>query len=633
MAYPTSASLNTALLQQLNFRGAGNTPISSLYTLYANGKGQTYWSNSVNPAILSSFSTSIGSGYAQVESDLQTAILSTNAATSTLIYNTLGDYSQQSSQIAVIGYTLGVVLNNEAELSTNMSLLSTGVNTAFLSTANSFQIQLDSYYQSTMNAAISTLNAISSVSSFYSQIQSTTNLTQVGLSTLSTALYTQNASTYTTLLSIFNTGLTSTSVWTAGQISSLSSVMMSIGTLNNFSTQINSALLSTSGSLQSYISSNTAELAAHDSRISTLEYCSSGISTASYLWISSFYSTNVNTTNILVYNQSTILGSTIQYINQLSTSYAYSISSLTGSTLTNIIAISSLNTQLSTITTSSILSGIYSTFMQLEDYTVGLMDELYSSSVYILSTTISTSVSATSATQLLTLANTNSLVSMDFANYRNFNINVYSIQDSLGSPYRVTYNPIILGPEATYQGLITVNISTIGQSYTQNNNLLCLDMSRWGIINNGYQSTFPMLANSDYTIEYQYNILNNCVYTNILNIYPRMLTTNLSIAPNSYGLNIYEAGDTLNVSWNNYMFSTFGLSHYIADINVNITIQASSNITTIYGPYKWPTSNVNVYMPSTATGPTSGTLNGYVQTYFTGQYANATTFGISQYFP
>ena len=111
MAYPTSASLNTALLQQLNFRGAGNTPISSLYTLYANGKGQTYWSNSVNPGILSSLSTSLGTGYTQLESDLQTAILSTNAATSTLIYNTLGNYTQQSSQIAVIGYTLGIVLN------------------------------------------------------------------------------------------------------------------------------------------------------------------------------------------------------------------------------------------------------------------------------------------------------------------------------------------------------------------------------------------------------------------------------------------------------------------------------------------------------------------------------------------
>ena len=633
MAYPTSASLNTALLQQLNIRGAGNTPISSLYTIYANGKGQTYWSNSINPAILSTFSTSMGTGYAQVESDLQTAILSTNAATSTLIYNTLGNYSQQSSQIAVIGYTLGIILNNEAQLSTNMSLLSTGVNAAFLSTANSFQIQLDSYYQSTMNAAISTLNAISSVSSFYSQIQSTTNLTQDGLSTLSTALYTQNTSTYTALLSVFNTGLTSTSVWTAGQISSLSSVMISIDTLNNFSTQINSALLSTSGSLQSYISTNEAELASQDSRISTLEYCSTGVSTASYVWTSTFFSKNIYSTNLFMYNQSSILGSTIQYINQLSTSYAYSISSLTGSTLTNIIAISSLNTQLSTITTSSILSGIYSSFMYLEDYTVTLMNQLASSSVYILSTTISTSVSATSATQNLTLTYSTPLVSMDFANYRNFNINVYSIINNNGSPYRVTYNPILLGPQATYQGLITVNISTIGQSYTQNDNLLCLDTSRWGILDNGYQSTFPMLANSDYTIEYQYNILNNCVYTNLLNIYPRMYTSSLTVAPNGSGLNIYQAGDTLSVSWTNYMFSTFGLSQLIANINVNVTIQGSSNITTIYGPYKWPTSNVNVYMPSTATGPTSGTLNGYVQTYFTGQYANAATFGITQYFP
>ena len=146
MAYPTGANLNTALLQQLNFRSAGNYPISSLYTLYANGNGMTYWSNSVNPTNISSLSTTIGNVYTQVEADLQTAILSTNAATSTLIDYYLGNFSEVSSQLSTLTYisisSFTGIQQNEAALSTNMNELSTGINIAFLSTANSFQIQL-----------------------------------------------------------------------------------------------------------------------------------------------------------------------------------------------------------------------------------------------------------------------------------------------------------------------------------------------------------------------------------------------------------------------------------------------------------------------------------------------------------
>jgi hypothetical protein len=46
-------------MNNLLFRTAANAPISSMYTLYANGRGQTFWAPSVSPANLSSISTSI----------------------------------------------------------------------------------------------------------------------------------------------------------------------------------------------------------------------------------------------------------------------------------------------------------------------------------------------------------------------------------------------------------------------------------------------------------------------------------------------------------------------------------------------------------------------------------------------
>jgi len=643
MAYPTGANLTAALLQQLNFRSAGNYPISSLYTLYANGNGLTYWSNSVNPTNISSLSTSIGNVYTQVEADLQTAILSTNAATSTLIDYYLGNFSEVSSQLSTLTYisisSFTGIQQNEAALSTNMNQLSTGINTAFLSTANSFQIQLDSYYQSTMNASQSTINSISSISSFYSQIQSTTNLTQAGLSSLSTALYTQNTSTYNSLLNIINTGLTSTATWTALQISSFSSIIVSIEALNNFSTQINNALLSTSANIQSTLTGDGNILAKHDIRISSLEAFSTNISSVTHGWISSFYSTNIYSVNQYMYNQSTLLGSTIKQLNAFSTLYHYDISCLTASTNANTYNISDLSYQFSIITTSSILAGIYETFIELEGYTQSTISTQAAANIAMVSTSVYTAVSTTIqdlyGVSTITLNSTTFYTELDFKQCLNYNIQLYNIADT--SVYRVSYNSN-LPSGASYQGLITIDISTIGQTYTQNNNVLCLDLSRWGIVNNNYQNTFPMIGDSDYTIEYEYNILNNCIYTNLLNIYPRINTTFLNVSSlqdntdlSGYSQPIFSTGTQFLTTWNNYLFSTFGVSNYVAQVNVEITlgIGTTNIINNLYGPYEWPISSAIIAMPSYPAANTE--IAGTIQTYIVGQKANTSISPIYYY--
>ena len=157
MAYPAGANLNNLLLQQLSFRSGGNYPISSLYTLYANGQGQTYWSNSVTADSVAVLSTNVGN--AIVSSYVELSTLIDDIGTSTIIgeFSTFKYYTYSS--ISTLFYYQDILL---AE--------STNLNYAFLSTANSFQIQLDSYYQSTLNATNSTLNALVGFSSFYELI-------------------------------------------------------------------------------------------------------------------------------------------------------------------------------------------------------------------------------------------------------------------------------------------------------------------------------------------------------------------------------------------------------------------------------------------------------------------------------
>jgi hypothetical protein len=678
MAYTTGAALNSALLNQLNFRAMNNAPISSLFTLYANGQGQTYWSNSINPMNLSTLSSAIGVVYETVESDLQRAIISTNNATSTLIYETLGDVVGTSTLLSTfMFYTISsfsTTFYNDATNSTNIGNISVDTIDAFLSTSNSLQIQLNSFYLSTLNATNSTIAGISSISSFYADINAVQVSVNLGLSTVSssTGLQTNTNSNY--FVSTINNGLWSTICWTSSQISSIYASQTSIYVLNTFSTQINSSLLSASISLLGQISTTNYTVSTISSRVSTLEYEYLFIQTNSYVTTSTFFSTNItplfNSTNY----QSTVLGNTISSLYGFSTLYNYDISCLVASTNNNIAQISSLSEQFSVITTSSILEGIYATFIELEAYSVNIINSTYTTSIYIVSTVTSTSVglalsttnyalsqivstvSTTNASvsSLLstTTANVSSLLStatgniteevqvlssvvsttignvstffstsinvdttqvivldtntissfMDFANYRNINVQIYNIQNA--SPYRLTFDPMAISGILSKQGLINIDIRTIGQNYTQNGNMLALDINRWGVINNSYEQLFPMIANSDYSIQYQYTILNNNVYGNLTNIYPHTSTSALSISsvnsnlaldPSSSG--IFSSGTVLYANWSNYIFSTFSDGTFNEQINIDI-VDMTYNTTQTIGGITWPLSSATFTLPS-----------------------------------
>jgi hypothetical protein len=665
MAYPTGANLNNLLLQQLSFRAGGNFPISSLYTLYANGQGQTYWSNSVNLSTIDSLSTNIGN----VISTLTNTITPSSIA---IELSTFEHYTYSS--ISTLFYYQNILL---AE--------STNLNYAFLSTANSFQIQLDSYYQSTLNATNSTLNALVGFSSFYQFISTQNSSFSYALSSMSTGIGLQDAITSTLLIALINNGLYSTSLWTSQQISSLNSTFVTNTKFNTFSTSINYALLSTSTGL-------SVEITDLINLTNDIPFNSTSIN-AALLSTSVGILDTVNTlSGELEFISTGLISlsgevSTYQYYNfSTISSLTLGVSTLTSLTSTNTAQIFSLNQQVSVITTSSILAGIYSTFIQLEAYTVELINSTntaaeasfaalqLSTNIFLVSTnaayvalsqssiaglekqltssfsfytstlisttntTISTLISTTAAdasaivssingVQLIQLNSNNFIGSLDFANYRNFIIKVNDITDLVNSTYIVSFNPTSLIDIPLQQGVIMLDISTNTQGYTQNNNKLALNLNSWNIINSATYSEFPMIADSAYKMEYIYSVYNNSVYTSLVNIWPYQNTSNLTVSSTQENTaidptnnNIYSTGTILEIEWYMYLFSTFipGFSSF-----VNVDVDISGVLIQTYGPFPYTQSTVQIAMPDGGYPPGTPNVPADFKSYVVGEPSNS----------
>ena len=617
-------------------------------------------------------STNVGN--AIVSSYVELSTLIDDIGTSTIVgeFSTFKYYTYSS--ISTLFYYQDILL---AE--------STNLNYAFLSTANSFQIQLDSYYQSTLNATNSTLNALVGFSSFYELISTQNSSFQYSLSSMSTGIGLQDAITSTLLIGLINTGLYSTSQWTAQQISSLNSTFTTNTKFNTFSTAINYALLSTS--------------AGFSVDISTLYFLTEEIPINSTTINAALLSTSVgilDTVNTLSGELEFISTglislsgevSTYQYYNYSTiSSLSLQVSTLTSLTNTNTAELFSLNQQVSVITTSSILEGIYSTFIQLEAYTVELINStntaaeesfaalqlstnlflastnaayvefsestiygvevqlvstfsfytstLISTTNYTISTLLSTTaadasalVSSVNGVQLIQLNSSNFIGSLDFANYRNFIVQVNDIVNLVNSTYTVSFNPTTLSNIALQQGAIMLDINTITQDYTQNNNKLALNLNSWNIINSATYSEFPMVADSAYKMEYIYSVYNNSIYASLVNIWPYQSTTNLivssidsNLAIDPTTVNIYSTGTLLEIQWNMYLFSTFilGFSSF-----VNVDVDISGALIQTYGPYSYTQSTIQIAMPDGGYAPGTPDAPAVFKSYVVGEPANA----------
>ncbi len=376
-------------------------PISSQYILYANGSGQSYWGPTVSQSTIDSLSSY---NIAQIQ-QLSTSIEQTNSN-----FYALSTFTISSVNGAIVSSAQSLE-TNFGILSNNFNIFSNTTQAEFQGLSNSLTTQVNNIYNSSISIVESTLQAISSISTFTNDIAAARELTSAAASSLSTAIAVTNASTTGALTAQFNSSLrgiaVSTTAYTNSQISSLSTVLATQNSLNTFSTQINESLISTSASLYTQIAVNVSSLYLEligfeqstfstqtyaistlngiQDRVGALENFSSGISSVTAAQISSYTSPLFSTqdarlslyTSSLLNQISSVRFSTLQNTLQISSisSYSYfTTSSLQGQITTTSNSLSTLTYEFNVLTTSSILAGIYDTFLALEDYTVALIN-------------------------------------------------------------------------------------------------------------------------------------------------------------------------------------------------------------------------------------------------------------------
>jgi hypothetical protein len=909
MAFTTTQALDNILLRGLTVRTPGNAPISSQYTLYANGQGQTYWSNSLSPANLSSFSTTIGLSISELSS-----------GTYSTIYGVQDQVEFQSTSIATL---------NTQFLSATTSLIiaDSNLNQTFVNQSNyifdiylpnlsnDLGVQVNNIYTSTITYVESTLNAVSSYSTFFNEIAYVQSSVNAGLSSLSTSFSLQNASTYSTLTINYNNAIKLATVssmqFTANQISSLSSVIANRTELEYLSTTLTSSFVSTSLGLQDYISTNDGQTRSsidvlytssivplqssvtftYDT-INVLVDFSTSISSVTNVWISSLVSTSQSIQDAYIFASIGQVSSAILDLRLSTAVLQQQVSGLTaytGSSIQSLVStsgyydktIKTLQYEFSVITTSSILAGIYDTFMALEGYTstligstidttytfqstlyisttaqnmsisqsfynafistayttaastiimstnmyastlistlystgttylvssfnssmYSLIDSYYSTTssltqaiilstgtqlqssiltylsaptaaalstfstqsasslsgfntlfyndmftysttfnrfftssvnsystlfissvglfqstntalssiitantallstystqygvqlstqngvfisslnsqqLFMQSTTLSTNQSVLSTTTFITNSTVNSLQSsatssyvvflagltsiassavvsslytsqtinlsstvftgtMDVDNYRNFDVNIYSLCNGL-SNYRLLHTPASSALNMR-RGIINLNISTVGQAYTNYNSMLKFDAYRWGVPTTVYGAMYPFISNADYVIQYEYTILNQALHTNLLNVYPRLAvrngmmsaTANVSINNAALSSNHFWRGTPIRLAWSNYCYFPYGaLGAPPFNPEIVIDVYMSNALVAEYGPYNMSQSSATILAP---TPPVSAPVQSVsARLYLLGKASETTTFAFS----
>jgi hypothetical protein len=461
MAFTTTQALDSVLMNNLLFRNTANAPISSMYTLYATGRGQTYWSNAVTAANISSLSTVFANNTSTMSSYIH-YLNSSIAFVSTVEISTLESQIVSTgisltTNVGVLNTTVGTFINEELiKFATLSNSLTDQVNAVYTSTMLILRSTVDSqnevclstvesmfYIASTQTESTyyilnSTLQGISSISTQTALIEQVQGLTQSGLSSMSTSMSLADLAYYSTITSEYNStfqyGILSSFFFTANQISTISSSSASISSVTYLESTITNQMLSTSVGLQVYqistsisfqlgiqgtnqstMSSNTVLTSTVNGlglRVGNLEQTSTSLFSTIYRQLSSFtdpvfnvvFSTISQNTSSIQRQISTLAVSTIQNANNistLSTNFQNYVLYANGQFSTLNQGMSTLYREFSILTTSSILAGIYDTFIDLEEYTVNLINSTILTTATYQSTlaastqiiTVSTSVS------------------------------------------------------------------------------------------------------------------------------------------------------------------------------------------------------------------------------------------------
>jgi hypothetical protein len=626
----------------------------------------TSTTNSLQSTVSSAYAISVNTSNAlfiAVDSFYQSSI---NVMNSTLLANST--YSTFFTAIGAVQSSVNASASSFSTLvnSTNNALYSTitletaiNLNTALV--FQNFQFGNYSTYVSTnfvTNSSLSTTQAannaalLSTGSSLFNQISSVNN-------SLSSYILQNNASTNSTFYTVFSTlQIQSTQIADLQDLSTIISSLSYGWTTSTISTSQaiqDSNLAVSTASLQTQIDTNSTTTGNLTSTfqlfstytISSLSSLTRNVSSISdslsSLWFqfellsmssilssiyTSFYNLEIYSSNLIVGTSTSvstsigdILSTTFVYNQSIANAFfASNVSSVYASTVSTVIP--------STMAfVSSMISTLYSSLYYdlnstLQDTIVSSLTSTTNAYLSTISPTITSNVTSTLATQqtlLLSNASTNAI--MDFANFRNFLVNVTSLTN--GNVYRLTYQSNALSNINYNRGIITIDISTVGSAYSTNSSLLALDTNHFGYPTAISEKYIPYISNADYTMQYEYTILDQVVYTNLLGVYPRLnitsMTYSTTTAPvyvnNAVNSNFLWRNTPLIVSWSPYSFfpfGTFGGPPFVPQVQIGYSV-GSSTVQT-YGPFPFSQSTATIQLPAITNASTfvATSLNTYV---------------------
>jgi hypothetical protein len=522
-------------------------------------------------------------------SSLSTALYIQNTSTYTSLLN-INNSSFQSS-IAYTNSTVGN-LSSIVAYKSDLSTFSSVITSQLLSTI--------AYIPSLISTANAPLYASISMLTVSTQQN---NSTSQGLQQQITALQITSTNTSNVVNFWINRSLSTSQslqdISTYGTIGSLSSLFAS--TQNNNIIAI-SSLTSTVNSFNSAIVTTTNTVNLLNIEVDSLSQQFSSITQAGILlgiydsFIQLEQLTNaliISTFSSITTFQNAVLYSTaIQNTSTAAGYFDFYVSTLYLSTLSTLIPLTS--TAVSTLT-----AAMFSTSQVFYCSSLLSTTNAYANTVLLSTNTslFNQSLSSLEGEALssyngyLTTLNTNSTINLhddtyvgilDFVNYRNFEINVYNLQNITGSNYRLQYDPSGLTNMDYSRGIIFINISTPSQTYTQNDGKLEFDVYRWGVPTTFWGNFFPTIGDSQYTLEYEYTILHTNVYTNLVNVYPLLYVQNLTVGEDSGEYTIF---------WTNYNgFNPDNLPGApVFDPTVMLETSVNS-VKTVYGPFPFNSS-------------------------------------------
>jgi hypothetical protein len=147
-----------------------------------------------------------------------------------------------------------------------------------------------------------------------------------------------------------------------------------------------------------------------------------------------------------------------------------------------------------------------------------------------------------------------------------------------------------------------------------------------------FGNIYPYISNADYSLQYEYTIINRMIYANLLNVFPHLAIQNTQVVPitpnvkinGSLSSNYFWRGTPVRISWSNYSFFPFGqvgAPPFDPEVEVDVIVNGSV-VQQYFAPFTQ--SSITIQAPYLK-NQTSPLITTSVRSYIVGDVNNVQT--------